>query len=566
MASSPSSKAESAKAKSSNAASTQAEPVDDLTDRDRPSDHFDAPAPNTPIVQPKLGIVGYLRFFWRQLTSMRTALFLLLLVAFAAVPGSLVPQISSDPNGVIQFKAANPGWSKVLDALGVFSTYTSVWFSAIYLLLFISLVGCIVPRTIHHINALRTKPPKTPIRLGRLAGYVSTDPAEGVDVEKGIADAQRILRRHGYRTRLYGGDSVSAERGYLRETGNLVFHMALVGILLSVGVGGGFIYTGQKVVVVGKSFANTLSDYDSISPGRWFNPDGLTPYSLTLTKFTAIYETQNINAIGTPIDYTAYVTTQVPGQKPKKQTIKVNTPLRLGNTDVYLLGNGYAPVITVRNPKGKVVFSQDVPFIPQDTNLTSQGIIKIPFGLSKQLGMIGFFYPTECDPRDCGSAPVSIHPGLNNPVLTLQSYTGDLGLDNGKPENAFALDPTHLKEIGGFGTSTPGITLRPGGTAKLPDGLGSITLSKSVPRFVSLDIHHDPTQFWVLTFAILVFLGLLTGLFVPRRRVWVKAVRGKGGVHFEYAGLARGEDPRLSEAVLLIAQKHSQSLGLSIKP
>ncbi|MDQ1573870.1 MAG: cytochrome c biosis protein, partial [Actinomycetota bacterium] len=504
MASSPSSKAESAKAKSSNAASTQAEPVDDLTDRDRPSDHFDAPAPNTPIVQPKLGIVGYLRFFWRQLTSMRTALFLLLLVAFAAVPGSLVPQISSDPNGVIQFKAANPGWSKVLDALGVFSTYTSVWFSAIYLLLFISLVGCIVPRTIHHINALRTKPPKTPIRLGRLDGYVSTDPADGVDVDKGIADAQRILRRHGYRTRLYGGDSVSAERGYLRETGNLVFHMALVGILLSVGVGGGFIYTGQKVVVVGKSFANTLSDYDSISPGRWFNPDGLTPYSLTLTKFTAIYETQNINAIGTPIDYTAYVTTQVPGQKPKKQTIKVNTPLRLGNTDVYLLGNGYAPVITVRNPKGKVVFSQDVPFIPQDTNLTSQGIIKIPFGLSKQLGMIGFFYPTECDPRDCGSAPVSIHPGLNNPVLTLQSYTGDLGLDNGKPENAFALDPTHLKEIGGFGTSTPGITLRPGGTAKLPDGLGSITLSKSVPRFVSLDIHHDPTQFWVLTFAILV--------------------------------------------------------------
>ncbi|MDQ1572492.1 MAG: cytochrome c biosis protein, partial [Actinomycetota bacterium] len=104
------------------------------------------------------------------------------------------------------------------------------------------------------------------------------------------------------------------------------------------------------------------------------------------------------------------------------------------------------------------------------------------------------------------------------------------------------------------------------GTAKLPDGLGSITLSKSVPRFVSLDIHHDPTQFWVLTFAILVFLGLLTGLFVPRRRVWVKAVRGKGGVHFEYAGLARGEDPRLSEAVLLIAQKHSQLLGLNMKP
>ncbi|MCU1534198.1 MAG: cytochrome biosis protein, partial [Glaciihabitans sp.] len=128
----------------------------------RPSDHIESPTPDPSIVQPTLGVVGYARFFWRQLTSMRTALFLLLLLAFAAVPGSLVPQQTSDPNGVIQYRAANPELSKFLDAFGVFNTYTSIWFSAIYLLLFISLVGCIIPRTRHHIDALRTKPPKTP--------------------------------------------------------------------------------------------------------------------------------------------------------------------------------------------------------------------------------------------------------------------------------------------------------------------------------------------------------------------------------------------------------------------
>lgn len=38
-----------------------------------------------------LGFLGMLRWAWTQLTSMRTALFLLLLLAVAAVPGSLFP-------------------------------------------------------------------------------------------------------------------------------------------------------------------------------------------------------------------------------------------------------------------------------------------------------------------------------------------------------------------------------------------------------------------------------------------------------------------------------------------
>jgi cytochrome c biogenesis protein len=542
-------------------------PSSDRPPSDRPSDHYDTPAPDPSIVQPRLGPIGYLRFFWRQLTSMRTALFLLLLVAFAAVPGSLVPQVTSDPNGVIQYKQEYPSLSRVLDFLGVFNTYSSVWFSAIYLLLFISLVGCIIPRTMHHINALRTAPPKTPARLDRLVGFVTTteSDADEVDVAAGVASAQKLLRRSGYRTRVFG-DSVSAERGYLRETGNLIFHMALVGILIAVGVGGGFIYTGQKVVVVGQSFANTLSDYDSMSPGRWFNPDGLTPYSLKLTKFTAVYETKSLSSYGDPLDYTAYVSTKVPGGATKKQTIKVNSPLTLGNTDVYLLGNGYAPVITVRDPKGNIVFSQPVPFLSQDANLTSEGFIKIPDGLSKQVGMVGLFLPTACsDTQLCGTPLTSINPSLNNPTLSLQVYTGDLGLNNGKAQNAFALNTDSLTQIAGRGTTTPGLDLSPGKTVKIPGGLGTVSLSK-IRHYASLEIHHDPTKLWVLAFAVLVFLGLLTGLFIPRRRVWIKAVRRAGGVHYEYSGLARGEDPRLPEAVAEIARKHSQQLGLTMKP
>ena len=54
----------------------------------------------------------------------------------------------------------------------------------------------------------------------------------------------------------------------------------------------------------------------------------------------------------------------------------------------------------------------------------------------------------------------------------------------------------------------------------------------------------------MLVFAVLILAGLLVSLFVPRRRMWVKAVRQPdGAVVLEYAGLARGEDPGLEEAV-----------------
>ena len=519
-------------------------------DSTRPQGHFDAPET---IVQPKLDFVGYLRFFWRQLTSMRTALFLLLLLALAAIPGSLVPQVSSDPNGVVQYKANNPTLAPVLDSLGVFTTYSSVWFSAIYLLLFVSLIGCVIPRTKHHFDALRARPPKTPARLARLEGFTTRETTG--DAGAAIASGTILLRRLGYRTEVYG-DSVSAERGYLRETGNLVFHTALIGVLITVGVGGGVGYTGQRVVVEGYAFNNSLASYDSFNPGRFFSDAALEPYSIALDSFTPVYEQKNLNALGQPIDYTAAVTTTLRGQKPHKDVIKVNSPLEIGGTQVYLLGNGYAPVVTVKDPNGTIVFSQPTACLPQNANLTSICVIKLPDGLDKQLGMLGFFYPTSVALTDGTLA--SNYPDLLNPILSLNMYTGDLGLDNGVGTNAYSLNTDSLTEVAGLKADTPAIRLGVGDSAQLPGGLGTIQLT-AVPRFVSLDVHHDPAQVWVLVFAILVVAGLVTSLFIPRRRVWIKAVAGKGGVlTLEYAGLARGDDPALPAAVAEIAERHSQ--------
>ena len=527
------------------------------SDPSRPSDHIDSPEPAQRIVQPKLDFVGYLRFFWRQLTSMKTALFLLLLLAIAAIPGSLVPQVSSDPNGVIQYKAANPGITPVLEFFQVFTTYSSVWFSAIYLLLFVSLIGCVIPRTKHHFDALRARPPKTPARLERLEGFTTRETT--ADAATAVETARALLKRQGYRVEVYAStgsaqaapDSVSAERGYLRETGNLVFHTALIGVLVAVGIGGGFGYAGQRVVVEGDAFINSLASYDSFNPGRFFTDSALEPYTIALDSFEATYEEANRDALGQAIDYRANLTTTLRGGEPQKATVRVNEPLDIGGTQVYLLGNGYAPVVTVRDSDGTVVFSQPTAFLPQDANLTSLGVIKVPDGLSEQIGMRGFFYPSAVETTL--GALASNYPDLINPILTLEVYTGDLGLDNGQGTNAYVLNTDELTEIAGRDAPAPTITLAIGDRMDLPNGLGSIELT-AVPRFVSLDVHHDPSQAWVLLFSVLVVAGLLTSLFIPRRRVWVKV----DGSTLQYAGLTRGDDPGLEAAIAELADKHSQ--------
>jgi cytochrome c biogenesis protein len=507
------------------------------------------------VTNQRLSPVGWLRWFWRQLTSMRTALLLLLLLAIAAIPGSLFPQRSSDPNGVTQYFADNKDLAPVLDKLQLFDVYSSAWFSAIYLLLFVSLIGCVVPRVAYHWQALRSAPPRTPANFSRLPASESFDTT--TDPATSIERARAVLRRQGYRIASYDTKtrlSLSAERGYARETGNLVFHSALVGVLVAVGLGGGAGFAGQRVIYEGQAFANTLLAYDSFNPGRFFTPSQLTPYTVRLDSFKTVYEEKNPNAIGQPTDYTAKVTVQLKDQAPEAKVIKVNEPLRYGNTDIYLLGNGYAPQVTVRNPAGEVIFTDTIPFLPQDKNLTSVGVVKLPDGLSEQLGLVGFFYPTVS--KGHSGAFFSMYPDLIDPVLTFNVWKGDLGLNEGVPRSVYSLDTSKMTKLTGQKTDLASLELRPGDTVDLPEGLGTVTFD-GVKRFVSLDIHNDPAQGWVLFFALLALGSLLFSLFIPRRRVWIAVTGSK----IEVGALARGDDPTLDARVAELVTALRTELG-----
>ena len=151
----------------------------------------------------------FARWTWRQLTSMRTALILLFLLALAAIPGSVVPQEAVDSVRASQWRAAHPTLTPVYEKLGLFSVYDSVWFSAIYILLMVSLVGCIIPRLRVYWRGVRARPPQAPRNFARLPESVSfeTDEEPEVVLEQAHAD----LRRRRYRADRHEG-SVSASR------------------------------------------------------------------------------------------------------------------------------------------------------------------------------------------------------------------------------------------------------------------------------------------------------------------------------------------------------------------
>lgn len=463
---------------------------------------------------------SFLRWCWRQLTSMRIALILLLLLAVAAIPGSLFPQRSQNPVQVRQYFIDNPQAAIWLDRLSMFEVFSSPWFSAIYLLLFISLIGCVLPRSIEHLKAIGAKPPLTPKYLDRMEFYTEI---KKVDLDK----VEKYLKKKSFRIRR-DENSISAEKGYARESGNLLFHLSLVLILIAVGVGSLLGSRGDAIVNVGDRFINTPTSYDILGFGKYQSEDSLPPFSITVKDFKAEYDPVTNAAI----DYELTVLTANPaGSKEETRIIKVNQPLTYGSTKIYLQANGYAPIVVVKDKFGKVVFDGPTTFLPQDGNLSSIGAIKIP-DMQPQIGFVASFLPTA--DRDPIRGGFSSYPEVLDPRLLLAVWKGDLGLNTGVPQSVYRIDTSKMERIG-----LKALVLN----ESYDFGEGSITFT-GWTSWVNLQIVNDPGKGFALIGAILAILGLLISLFTRQRRVWVKQ-----GKKTQVAGLAKNGIPGLEEEI-----------------
>ncbi|MDX1883433.1 cytochrome c biogenesis protein ResB [Mycolicibacterium sp. 120270] len=499
-----------------------------------------------------------IRNTWRTLTSMGTALVLLFLLALAAVPGALLPQRSLNESKVEQYIAEHPTIGPWLDRLQAFEVFSSFWFTAIYALLFVSLVGCLTPRLLEHIRSLRATPVAAPRNLTRLPKHhapveVAGEPeAVAATVSERLSGWRRVTR-----TQDDGVVEISAEKGYLREFGNIVFHFSLLGLLVAVAVGKLFGYEGNVIVIAdgGPGFCSASpAAFDSFRAGNTVDGTSLNPICLRVNDFDAQYlPTGQALSFAANIEYQEGADLDTGTWRPYH--LKVNEPLRIGGDRVYLQGHGYAPTFTVTFPDGQTR-TQTVQWRPDDpVTLLSSGVMRFdpPGGTypdaderrKHQIAIQGLFAPTE---QLHGTLLSSSFPALNDPAVAVDIYRGDTGLDTGRPQSLFSLDPRLIEQK--RLTKVARVNLPAGEEARLNDGT-VVRFDGAVP-FINVQVSHDPAQVWVLVSALTMMAGLLVSLIVRRRRVWVRITPAHarsmdgggaaGTVSVELGGLARTDN------------------------
>jgi cytochrome c biogenesis protein len=491
---------------------------------------------------------------WRGLTSMGTALVLLFLLTLGALPGALLPQRSLNAGKVDDYLVAHPLIGPWLDALQAFDVFGSFWFTAIYVLLFVSLVGCLTPRIVEHARSTRATPVPAPRNLARLPKHTTAVVAGEPDtVATTLAG-----RLRGWRTvtrsagTVDGAIEISAEKGYLREFGNLVFHFSLLGLLVAVAVGKLFGYEGNVIVIAdgGPGFCSASpAAFDSFRAGNTVDGTSLRPICLRVKDFAAHYlASGQATSFVANIDYQTGADLAADRWRPYR--LEVNHPLRVHGDRVYLQGHGYAPTFSVTFPDGQTRTST-VQWRPDNPRtLLSSGVARIdpPAGAypdaaerrKHQIAIQGLLAPTE---QLEGALLSSSFPALNAPAVAVDIYSGDTGLDTGRPQSLYSLDPRLIEQH--RLTRVKRVNLRAGQQVRLDQGpaAGTVVRFEGAVPFVNLQVSHDPGQIWVLVSAIAMMSGLVVSLVVRRRRVWMRLLPvPPGTVNVQVGGLARTDN------------------------
>ncbi|MFC6147286.1 cytochrome c biogenesis protein ResB [Corynebacterium nasicanis] len=514
---------------------------------------------------------------------MRTALALLFLLAVAAIPGALLPQRSLNETNVNEYIENNGRLAEVYDRLQLFDVFESTWFLAILVLLTLSLVGCILPRSWDHYVAWKTPPTRAPKNLARLPLHA----AGGVDkpLDEVTEHARTLLKR--WRTAEYtpeedraGKISLAAERGYARELANLLFHLGLVGMIVTVALGRMVYYEGQVIVVTesgnyetppidqNTEFCNTsTANFDSFRAGPLFDGTGLTTFCFDAHNFSADYlPNGQAEMFTSDVSYAVGADITRPKSEWQDYQLKVNHPLRIEGDRVYLQGHGFAPTFTVTWPGGETR-TQTVQWRPDDlTFFLSSGVMRFdpPAGLhpelferrQNQLAIQGLFAPTAQWDGENNELLTSRFPAMTDPAVAIDIYRGDAGLDTGRAQSIFDLDPTLLHS--GQLQKIERVNLTRGESVTLDDGT-EVTFD-GASEFANFQISRDPFQPWVLVTTMIMLAALVGSLLIKRRRIWIRlSPLENGGTHVELGGLARTDRAGWGEEFERI---HRELLGL----
>jgi cytochrome c biogenesis protein len=250
----------------------------------RPSRPLDEPTDDLDGGHISLHASGVFDRLWHLFISMRTGLALILFLAVLAGIGTLLIQApagaASDPAAYAAWlDSVRPrfgGWTSVLDALGMFNVFSSIWFRGTIVLLSASILACSVNRT--------PKLWRQAVHPRTVAGSaffehaaLSASVPAGDSVEAATVQLTRELRGRHFRVLRTdvadGGVAIYADRFRWGPYGTVIAHLSLMVIL----VGGVLGTTGFR----SPDFAVTIGSTVDVGNG--------TDLSVQATSFSDSY-------------------------------------------------------------------------------------------------------------------------------------------------------------------------------------------------------------------------------------------------------------------------------------
>ena len=398
------------------------------------------------------GVGRFLRVQWRALCRMRTAVILLAIVAGLSVIGSMLPQKALQPVRAQGWVQSHQVVGPFLDNMGLFGVYESWWLLVAAALMYVSLTNCVFTRSRALVRRWRRRLPRGPQMVG--------------------------------------------------EIGSLIFHLSFFVLLGGIVFGKVAGFTGYVSVIEGQSVVEARPSYDQIEEGLLFRQQDHQGFEVKVDQFRATYFPD-----GRPSDFVTHAEVIDQGQRAGEQDIRVNQYLEHNNIKFYQASYGWAPVVSVKAPDGRTVFSAPIVFFGSAS--LANGVMKVPAAGAPpdQLGALLFMVP---DPRPDGSG--TVQPGGSsavNPVLFIRLFKGDLGAD--RAQNVYSLDTSRMQQ-----TWTGDVPL--GQTVALPSGY-QLSFSR-LSQYTGLQVTDDPGLPVVWFSFALMLGGLIVRLYLRPVLTW----------------------------------------------
>jgi cytochrome c biogenesis protein len=416
---------------------------------------------------------------WRFFISMRTGLWLILILGLLSLAGTLLMQapagMTSDPAAYTAWLATAHakygGWTPVLDKLGFFSIFTSIWFKGISVLLTTSVLACSVnraPRLWKLAFHPRTRMSETFFTHAPLRASVLL-PASPDTATDFVRD---VLKSHRFRTISdpdEDGLNLYADRFRWGPFGTVMAHLSFVLILL------GFFL----------SATTGFKDTNFTAPvGQRVEVGHGTGLAIEAKSFNDSYY-----ADGRPSDYVSDLILYKDGVQVDRQLVRVNHPLKRDGVAFYQSFFGVAAAMKVTDAAGKTLYGQAVPLAwTSDDGSKSIG----------QFNLTGKKLAIEVVTPASGKTDPNIKAGQVEVNVFQNGTKGAIGtqvVDQGKP------------------TTIAGLTY---------------TFERT-RQFTGLIVARDPGANFVWVGSILLVLGLFLVFFFPHRRVWVRVRKTSGG-------------------------------------